>query len=188
MDDARNYREGDRVKLVRMHDEYRSDIPIGVIGTVVGIAPPPVNCLNVAWDNGFGLNPCLDADAVSKVGSVRNGREFYTVMTDDDGRKVVKYQGYTWHRPDADGEKTCACTTIGGCYVDIANIGPEEDVKETIGFIAECCQQYQEDITELEFYGANLGFFGGTAGVELDVAEVGDDTPDGNYYYEVDGQ
>ena len=65
--DARMFQEGDRVRLVRMDDPYRDDIPIGCEGTVLSIAPPPINVLNVQWDNGFPLNPCLDTDIVARV-------------------------------------------------------------------------------------------------------------------------
>ena len=64
--DARNYREGDRVRLVCMDDEY-SGHHEGHVGTVVGICPPPINVLNVRWDDGFGLNPCLDVDVVQRI-------------------------------------------------------------------------------------------------------------------------
>ena len=65
--DARHFNRGDRVRLVKMDDPYRDDVPIGVEGTVVEICPPPVNVLVVDWDDGFGLNPCLDVDIVAKV-------------------------------------------------------------------------------------------------------------------------
>jgi len=65
--DATVFRRGDRVRLVRMDDPYREDIPIGAIGTVMGVCPKPINVLNVEWDNGFSLNPCLDVDVVEKA-------------------------------------------------------------------------------------------------------------------------
>jgi hypothetical protein len=67
MQDARNFKPGDRVRLVDMSDPYRDDIPIGTIGTVRSITPPPINVLNVEWDCGFSLNPCLDEDRVERI-------------------------------------------------------------------------------------------------------------------------
>lgn len=64
---ARQFKPGDRIRLVRMDDPYRKDVPIGITGTVTSVAPPPINVLNVDWDNGFGLNPCLDTDLVEKI-------------------------------------------------------------------------------------------------------------------------
>ncbi len=64
--DATNFEVGDRVLLVRMDDPYRN-APIGATGTVTGVCPKPINVLNVKWDCGFGLNPCLDVDVVEKV-------------------------------------------------------------------------------------------------------------------------
>ena len=58
---------GDRVKLIAMSDPYRDDVPIGVEGTVLSVAPPPINVVNVEWDDGFSLNPCLDEDIIVKV-------------------------------------------------------------------------------------------------------------------------
>lgn len=69
MQDASMFRIGDRVRLVSMNDPYRPDAPIGAEGTVLGVAPPPVNVLNVEWDCGFPLNPCLDVDAVERIGA-----------------------------------------------------------------------------------------------------------------------
>lgn len=66
--DAADFRPGDRVELIRMSDPYVK-VPAGALGTVVGIAPRPINVLNVEWDNGCGLNPCLDEDEVRKIGS-----------------------------------------------------------------------------------------------------------------------
>ena len=57
---------GDRVELVSMDDPYRGHFS-GKVGTVTGYCPPPINVLNVKWDDGFGLNPCLDVDIVRKV-------------------------------------------------------------------------------------------------------------------------
>lgn len=68
--DARDFRIGDRVELVSMNDPWRDgDAEVGIKGTVTGVNPPPINTLNVEWDNGFGLNPCLDEDVVRKVGN-----------------------------------------------------------------------------------------------------------------------
>lgn len=64
--DATEFKIGDKVKLVAM-DEPSAEAHIGAIGTVTGIAPKPINVLNVDWNDGFGLNPCLDADMVTKV-------------------------------------------------------------------------------------------------------------------------
>lgn len=66
MQNAKYFERGDRVELVSMEDPY-ADAPTGIHGTVLSVAPPPINILNVAWDNGFGLNPCLDVDIVRKV-------------------------------------------------------------------------------------------------------------------------
>lgn len=64
---AKDFKKGDRVRLVSMDDPHRK-APVGALGTVLGICPPPVNVVNVAWDDGFGLNPCLDVDVIAKVG------------------------------------------------------------------------------------------------------------------------
>lgn len=66
MQNAAYFKVGDRVELVFMDDPY-VDAPSGVHGTVLGVAPPPINVLDVAWDNGFSLNPCLDVDVVRMV-------------------------------------------------------------------------------------------------------------------------
>ena len=66
--DARNFKQGDRVKLVSMSDPYRKAPPIGIEGTVTGVCPPPMNVVNVEWDNGFSLNAALDEDVIVKVG------------------------------------------------------------------------------------------------------------------------
>ena len=63
---ATSFKPGDRIKLVSMNDPYR-DAPIGAKGTVLSVCPPPINTLDVDWDNGFGLNPCLDEDIVAKI-------------------------------------------------------------------------------------------------------------------------
>lgn len=64
--DARMFSVGDRVRLVSMDDPY-VDAPVGIEGTVVGVCPPPINVLDIDWDCGFSLNPCLDVDKVLKV-------------------------------------------------------------------------------------------------------------------------
>lgn len=61
--DARRFQPGDRVRLVKMNDPYVA-APEHTVGTVTAVAPPPINVLCVKWDNGFGLNPCLDEDVV----------------------------------------------------------------------------------------------------------------------------
>ena len=66
MDDASKYRCGDRIRLLRMDDPY-VQAQSGILGTVIGVCPKPINVLNVVWDNGFGLNPCLDVDVVEKA-------------------------------------------------------------------------------------------------------------------------
>ena len=76
MQDAAYFKAGDRVKLVKMDDPYRKNVPIGIEGTVVSVAPKPVNVVNVDWDGGFDLNPCLDVDAIKRVDPVRPGRVF----------------------------------------------------------------------------------------------------------------
>ena len=65
--DASSYNAGDRIRLVCMDDPYREDIPIGIVGTVMGVCPKPINVLNVKWDGDFSLNPCLDVDIVERV-------------------------------------------------------------------------------------------------------------------------
>jgi hypothetical protein len=67
MQDATRFRVGDRVRLIEMDDPYHKNIPIGVTGTVTGVTPPPINVLNVRWDDGFALNPCLDVDRVART-------------------------------------------------------------------------------------------------------------------------
>lgn len=67
--DASMYKVGDRVRLVCMDDPYRGTFKDNV-GTVVGVCPKPINVLDVRWDDGFGLNPCLDVDIVEKIGHV----------------------------------------------------------------------------------------------------------------------
>lgn len=67
MMDARDFSVGDRVVLVSMWDDYKGFCS-GHVGIVEGIVPPPINVLNVKWDDGFGLNPCLDVDVVRKIG------------------------------------------------------------------------------------------------------------------------
>ena len=64
--DAAQFAVGERIKLVSMEDPY-VEVPIGITGTITGIAPKPVNILNVDWDGNFGLNPCLDVDVVSSI-------------------------------------------------------------------------------------------------------------------------
>jgi len=68
--DATAFSVGSRVRLVRMDDPW-AKAPEGTVGTVVGVAPKPVNVLNVRWDNGFHLNPCLDEDVVVLVSGER---------------------------------------------------------------------------------------------------------------------
>ena len=65
--DASTFKKGDRVQLVRMNDPYRK-APIGAVGTVTGVCPKPINVVSVEWDCGFGLNPCLDEDAIERIG------------------------------------------------------------------------------------------------------------------------
>ena len=64
---ATDFQPGDRVRLVKMDDPWRHDIPIGVLGTVVNSVPEPINVVNVEWDDGFSLSPCLDVDIIVKV-------------------------------------------------------------------------------------------------------------------------
>ena len=64
--DARMFKKGDRVRLDAMDDPF-AKAPIGALGTVTGTCPPPINVVNVEWDCGFGLNPCLDVDRISRV-------------------------------------------------------------------------------------------------------------------------
>lgn len=66
MANSEMFKPGDRVRLVSMNDPYR-EAPIGIEGTVVSSAPRPINVVNVDWDNGFGLNPCLDEDVIEKI-------------------------------------------------------------------------------------------------------------------------
>ena len=66
MQNAAYFKKGDRVELVSMNDPH-VDAPSGIHGTVLSVAPPPINVLTVVWDNGFSLNPCLDEDIVRKV-------------------------------------------------------------------------------------------------------------------------
>ena len=65
--DAADFKAGERVKLVKMDDPYRGNAPIGIEGTVISVAPKPVNVVNVDWDGGFGLNPCLDVDVIERI-------------------------------------------------------------------------------------------------------------------------
>jgi len=67
MMDARDFKVGDRVRLVYMDDEYRGVLG-GNVGTVTGTVPPPINVLDVDWDDGLSLNPCLDVDIVEVIG------------------------------------------------------------------------------------------------------------------------
>lgn len=179
--DASGYRVGDRVRLVSMDDPYRQ-ADVGILGTVTGVAPKPINVLDVDWDDGFGLNPCLDVDVVQKVGNVMNGREFYTVETNG-GKKVIKYDGFTWRRQCDEPGLEYACTTICGCYIEAG-----ESNYDRMTFLAESCQQYQDDMGMREYFKTNLGFYGGTScGRELHVDLVDADTPDGEYHFECEG-
>lgn len=67
--DASKYKVGDRIRLVCMDDPFIGSQKDHV-GTVTGVCPRPINVLNVKWDNGFNLNPCLDVDVVEKIGHV----------------------------------------------------------------------------------------------------------------------
>ena len=64
---AEMFSPGDRVKLISMNDPYRDDVPIGIEGTVLSVAPPPINVVTVDWDDGFSLNPCLDEDVIARI-------------------------------------------------------------------------------------------------------------------------
>lgn len=75
MQSAADFKAGDRVRLVEMDDPLRI-APIGAEGTVTSVAPKPVNVVNVAWDDGFGLNPCLDADVIERIDRDVPGRVF----------------------------------------------------------------------------------------------------------------
>lgn len=66
MMDASRFEVGDRVRLVCMDDPY-AGVLSGNVGTVVGVAPKPINVLDVEWDDGLSLNPCLDVDIVEKI-------------------------------------------------------------------------------------------------------------------------
>lgn len=178
--DARMFEAGDRVVLVKMDDEYRDCSGfIGTEGTVLGSCPPPINVLNVEWDDGFSLNPCLDVDVVRKVGDVRGGREFYTVLTED-GQKWVKYQGFTWRRQNG----SYACTTVDDCYIAINSGGSAMSNSHRMFELAERRRQYQEDMGEREFFRCNARFHGASGcGKMLHVDEVDPDTPDGDYWF-----
>lgn len=68
MQNAADFKPGERVRLVKMNDPYRKDVPIGAEGTVISTAPKPVNVVNVKWDDaGFNLNPCLDVDVIERA-------------------------------------------------------------------------------------------------------------------------
>ena len=67
MQNANSFSVGDRIRLEKMDDPYRDDVPIGMEGTVTGIAGPPLNMLDVDWDGDFHLNPCLDVDRVARI-------------------------------------------------------------------------------------------------------------------------
>ena len=61
-----DFKCGDRIRLVSMYDKYEG-FKSGQTGTVLSVAPKPVNVLNVEWDEDFFLNPCLDVDVVKKI-------------------------------------------------------------------------------------------------------------------------
>lgn len=180
--DAADFKVGDRIVLVRMDDEYRDCSGfIGSVGTVVGICPKPINVLDVDWDDGFGLNPCLDVDVVRKVGDVRGGRDFFSVSTLD-GWKWVKYQGFTWSK--SDGEFPYACTTVDDCYFCISG-GNAYSNSERMAMLAGRRRQYQEDMSEREFFRCNSMFYGSRmCGEHLHVDDVDENTPDGDYWFE----
>lgn len=112
-----------------------------------------------------------------------SGREFYSVETDDDGCKWVKYQGYTWHR-QCDEDLPYACTTICKCYICVSGSSSMSNYRRMVA-LAERRQQYQEDLTEAGFEEANATFFNGSPGEELHVDEVTPETPDGDYFFTV---
>lgn len=67
MQKATDFKPGDRVRLISMNDPHRKT-PVGIEGTVISAVGEPINVVNVDWDDGFGLNPCLDEDVIIKVG------------------------------------------------------------------------------------------------------------------------
>ena len=63
---ATDFKPGDRVRLVSMNDPYRIT-PVGIEGAVISAVGNLINVVNVDWDDGFGLSPCLDEDVIAKV-------------------------------------------------------------------------------------------------------------------------
>lgn len=173
--DATMFEIGDRVRLVKMDDPYRPDIPIGMEGTVIGVAPKPINSLTVDWDGNFRLNPCLDSDIVEKSGHIDpDGMELYRVFTED-GVKRIKYDGYSWYADSVRPQWRLAA--IDSCIIEIG-----EHNYDRMTELAETCSQYIEDLSEPMIYTAVAKFYSEPTS-ELHVDEVTADTPDGFYRF-----
>ena len=98
--DARCFKTGDRVKLVSMNDAYR-EAPIGALGTVLSSCPAPINVVNVVWDDGFSLNPCLDVDVIVKVGVLGKKAADNTEYIEALYERAIDTLGNIWAADDA---------------------------------------------------------------------------------------
>lgn len=116
-------------------------------------------------------------------------RELYQVEAGEDGGKVVHYNGFLWHRDNADGETDgegrpldYACTEATFCYVPVA--GNEGKLEEAVMAAFEGVTQYQDDICE-ERYLELMEEWGACPALHLD--DVTRDTPVGLYHYDTGG-
>lgn len=75
-------------------------------------------------------------------------REFYAVE-EIDGERVIHYHGFTWARPDSDGEYPWTATELTFCYIPLASVH-DGNAEELAALAAESVTQYNYNFTDKE--------------------------------------
>ena len=110
-------------------------------------------------------------------------RYFYSLEKDDNGKQIIHLSGNVYCN-DADEKETCyRYAEWVWMYIEVARAKEMLDEDEFFDFVNERVK-YLGDKTETEANEICEQYFNGTSGTELNIMDITENTPCGDYWFE----
>lgn len=110
-------------------------------------------------------------------------RYFYSLEKDDKGNQIIHLSGNVYFNDNDETETRYRYAEWVGLEIDVDTAKMLFDKYEFFNFSDEKVK-YIGDITEIQASEMCEEYFNGTSGAELHIADITEDTPCGDYWFE----
>lgn len=110
-------------------------------------------------------------------------RYFYSLEKGDNGKQIIHLSGNIYFNDNDETETCYRCAEFVGLEIEVTTAKKLFSRYKFFDFVDEKVK-YLDDLTKTQAKATCEEYFNGTSGVQLHIADITEDTPCGDYWFE----